>query len=146
MSFLKKHSVLILLITVFIGHFYFTDLAYGMGPAPQKMAGEDNSIDFVPYLLIFILILFIVLFTIRSILSIIKTNNRNYQLTAGFIFLIIGISIYVWAESHSPNLGVAEMMTKMDSYILKRPFYNISIIIAAIFFFWRSHLYYSWFN
>lgn len=55
------------------------------------------------------------------------------KIIGGAIYLIIGLSIYLWASSHSPNMSYGEMLTKMDTYILKQPAYNIIIILAAIF-------------
>ena len=43
------------------------------------------------------------------------------------------IGIFMWARAHSPNMGFGEMMTKLDSYYLKEPYFTSAMIIAGIF-------------
>ena len=49
----------------------------------------------------------------------------------GIVFTIGGLFLGLWARAHSPNMGFGEMVTKLDTFILKEPFYYAFIITAA---------------
>ena len=51
---------------------------------------------------------------------------------AGVAECVAGLAVFLWAKGHSPNMGFMEMCAKADSYILKEPFYDIILIIAAL--------------
>src|SRR4030042_5760342 len=55
-----------------------------------------------------------------------KKVNRNFQIIGGFIFMIIGLSVYLWVRSYSPY-------TVTFGWALKKPVYNSILIFAAIF-------------
>lgn len=61
-----------------------------------------------------------------------KASKTRMQIS-GIFGLAVGILLFVWARSHSPNMGFGEMMTKMDSYILKPEVYYGAITIAVLF-------------
>ena len=66
-------------------------------------------------------------------MSILKRTYNAFKVIAGFISIFLGLGIYLWASEHSPNMRFIEMMTKMDSYTIKQPAYNIILIISALF-------------
>ena len=54
----------------------------------------------------------------------------------GFIVIINGLIIALWAHSHSPHMGFMEMANKAaqdpEYVILKESYYNILMVIAFI--------------
>lgn len=50
----------------------------------------------------------------------------------GFCAIIAAFLIASWARAHSPHMGFGEMITKMDSYILKEPFYNLAMAVSVL--------------
>ena len=61
-----------------------------------------------------------------------KPSATSLQVSGG-VAIAIAIGLFMWARAHSPNMGFGEMMTQMDSYILKPPVYYGAIIIAVLF-------------
>ena len=51
---------------------------------------------------------------------------------SGVVSIVLGLALGIWAHSHSPNMGFGEMITKMDSYILKPPVYYAAMVTAAM--------------
>ena len=50
----------------------------------------------------------------------------------GVIGVIVGVTLGIWARKHSPHMGIGEMITKWDSYILEEWQYYTAMIAAVL--------------
>lgn len=57
--------------------------------------------------------------------------SETEKIIVGGIASIAALAIYLWARSHSPHMGFGEMITKLDSYIIKEPIYSLIVLVAA---------------
>ena len=62
-----------------------------------------------------------------------KVSHLPQEVPLGIVGIVLGLSIGFWARAHSPNMGFGEMITKLDSYMLKEPAYYTLIIISVLF-------------
>ncbi len=62
----------------------------------------------------------------------VSKKSGTAKIVRGIISLILGLAVFLWAREHSPRMGFGEMLTKMDSYILKPELYNVVLIICAL--------------
>jgi hypothetical protein len=54
------------------------------------------------------------------------------RIITGIVCALSGLSIYLWASSHSPHMDFGAMlMNGLDNYIIKEPAYSVIILIAA---------------
>lgn len=61
-----------------------------------------------------------------------RTEAQRAIQYSGVLGIALGVGLALWARAHSPNMGLGEMVTKLDSYILKEPTYYTAMIIAAL--------------
>ena len=63
-----------------------------------------------------------------------KKPSSTRSIGGGFVFLIIGVAIYFWAQQHNPNLGLGEAIMSIgsDRWVLKPEFYNKALVAAAV--------------
>jgi MFS family permease len=78
------------------------------------------------------------LMRLKSRMSVVVTNQlkptmltNNQKIALGVILILAALGVFLWANQHSPNMGIGEMLTKLDSYIIKQPWYNILLIACA---------------
>ena len=106
-------------------------LAQQPGTTPDPKA---QMIQMVTMLVIMLAVVFISLLAVRIwTKKWAKKNPKKAQQFSGIFALVVGILLFMWARAHSPNMGFGEMITKMDSYIIKPPVYYSAIIIAVLF-------------
>lgn len=57
--------------------------------------------------------------------------SETGKIIVGAIATIAALAIYLWARSHSPHMGFGELITKLDSYIIKEHIYSLIVLVAA---------------
>lgn len=95
-----------------------------MAPAP---GGGQPSQGSPIFLIIWLLIIALI---IGLWLRFCRKRPLLMQAT-GIVVAIAGLFLGLWSRAHSPNMGLGEMMTKLDTFILKEPAYYTFLIAAA---------------
>ena len=61
-----------------------------------------------------------------------KQKSSGGKILKGVVFILLGLIIWLWVRGHSPHMDFGEMLSNMDNWMLKEPFYSVVIIFAAL--------------
>lgn len=50
----------------------------------------------------------------------------------GFVLILVAVGLYFFASEHNPNMGLGDMITHLDGWMLAKPIYYGVMILAAL--------------
>ena len=67
---------------------------------------------------------------------------KKRGIVIGAVLILCGLSIYLWAQRHSPHMGLGEAMMAMygdlNAYYIKEPVYSLIVLFAAALVLWGA--------